>query len=226
MTYPLAKFSPGHWLAADAAERDAIGSREGLRVANFCTTEDDGTRSQCASVDGLDASTWTATDTLDSVTDRGATTTNSITVDDLDVSGDATIDGTLLLGLEFTQEGGTPGNGDTVVAQLQTGTTNNDDTLIWGVELDDNTAMLVELNIEGLETDGSQRAGYKKVALFYRNGGAAVMQGGETNLFEEESDVGWNAFLSPLANFAAGFVNGNIGDNVTWKGTVRFTVIS
>jgi len=58
MTFPSGKTHGDTWIAADAAERDAIGSNESLRVGDICVLNSDGTRHQCVSVDGGDSSTW------------------------------------------------------------------------------------------------------------------------------------------------------------------------
>jgi hypothetical protein len=60
VTFPTRKLDPINWIAADDTARDVIGSDEGLRVGDFCMLESDGSRYQCASVDGADASSWAA----------------------------------------------------------------------------------------------------------------------------------------------------------------------
>jgi predicted secreted protein len=62
MTFPTGKLDPVSWLAADATERDAIGSSDGLRVGDQCRVlhaSIAGSWWRCTSVDGANSSTWT-----------------------------------------------------------------------------------------------------------------------------------------------------------------------
>lgn len=80
MTRPQSKPHARGWWATDAAERDAIGSNDGLDPGDVVFQLSDNTFHRCTSVDGGDASTWVdaggATPTLSAVLGEGDVTDN------------------------------------------------------------------------------------------------------------------------------------------------------
>jgi len=58
MTFPSGRLTDGTWLVANDAERDAIGSDDGLQADQRCFNLTNKRHESCVSVDGAAASTW------------------------------------------------------------------------------------------------------------------------------------------------------------------------
>ncbi len=72
MTMPLGRHPNGTWIAADIAERDAIGLREAARPDDLCVIPGNDAIYRALTVPGLDTSTWTEGDwTMNSLTLSG-----------------------------------------------------------------------------------------------------------------------------------------------------------
>lgn len=121
MTFPKAKVA-GLWICTDSAQRDAIGSEEGLQVDDLCIKLDNRTYHIATSVDGPNASTWIQVNTeFEDVMVHGQSGNVSITANP---AGD----------IIFTPNGGSSTNVTQATAALnQSGQT--DDAVIAGQPL-------------------------------------------------------------------------------------------
>ena len=74
-------------------------------------------------------------------------------------------------------------------------------TTIWSDEIPDNTSWTVEFQVLGRATaGGAARAVYRKIGLFYREGGAAVQEGATTTVSAITSIGGFLASLGVSGN--------------------------
>lgn len=105
--------------------------------------------------------------------------------------------------------------------QTTTGSNSNGPVL----ELPDNSAVLVKSRVVGVKSDGSDRAGYERTAVIYRDGGGATIQGSVGAPFTEESNATWNSTIIVGSNQFAPQVAGDTSTTVNWRGILEVVSI-
>lgn len=105
----------------------------------------------------------------------------------------------------------------------QTTTTDNSLTTLMSIALDDNHVYSMDLSVVGAETGGTNRAYYKRTALFYREGGTATLQGTVDATYDNETNGNWNATLAAVSNSVQVQVQGDTGETVYWNAVVRLS---
>lgn len=72
------------------------------------------------------------------------------------------------------------------------------------------------------QSDGSQRAWYRKAALFYRQGGDATQEGGSYNIGTIESAGAWDIGFNALSGDARLVVAGAADTTIDWQFTLSY----
>lgn len=101
-------------------------------------------------------------------------------------------------------------------------TTDDTQTTIDEFTLNDDATYLVQVNITGIEDDGSDRCGVIKTAVCYRDGGSAIIEGNVALTIEEYSDSNWDADITVSGNNVRASVTGSIGETINWKCSMQF----
>ena len=96
-------------------------------------------------------------------------------------------------------------------------TANADEAVAIQAALPDNVVGYMEAEIMGMESDGSDRSGYKLAGVFYRDGAGAVQQGTTTVILSEESDAATNATLDVASNDMEVSVFGIAAETWNWS---------
>ena len=95
-------------------------------------------------------------------------------------------------------------------------------TVIDSFTLDDNETYMVQINVVGTKSDGSDRAGAIKSAVLYRDGGSATIQGVVASMLEEYSDSNWDINITVSGNDVRAVVTGLAATTVNWKCSMQF----
>lgn len=110
------------------------------------------------------------------------------------------------------------GSMDSVISTSTTATTKT----IWNLTLSDESSLWIEAFITGKKRDSSDRAGYLRRILVYRDGGVATIQGAEVDVETIESNVSWNVGFSVSGNDVQLDVLGIAGTNIDWRASMRY----
>lgn len=105
-------------------------------------------------------------------------------------------------------------------------TTDNTDTTIDTIAMDTNTAVFVETHIVAIQDDGSNRAGYVRRALAYREAAAADLQGPVETTTTRESSAQWDATIGVNGNDLEILVKGQAGTTIKWRSETWVSEIS
>lgn len=95
-------------------------------------------------------------------------------------------------------------------------TTDDTETTVDSVPLEDNSVVLLNIRVIAVESDGSDRGAYIKTATAYRDGGGAIIQGSVVAQHEEVSDSNWIVDIDASGNDARVRVTGSIGETINW----------
>jgi len=102
-------------------------------------------------------------------------------------------------------------------------TTDDTQTTIDSFTLDDEETYMVQINVVGTKSDGSDRAGSIKSALLYRDGGGvATIQGVEGVTLEEYSDSNWDISITVSGNDVRASVTGVAATTINWTCSLQF----
>jgi len=116
---------------------------------------------------------------------------------------------------------------DLNVRTCETLTTTTDSwTTIVTYTMTDDTVIHLTADVVGRRTDDSDRAGYSRRGIFYRNGAGAMQQGVTDTYFTEESHGPYNCKLEVSGNDVLVQVKGDTGHTVNWKACYRVTEVS
>jgi len=86
----------------------------------------------------------------------------------------------------------------------------------------DETSYVIEATVSGKKSDTSQRAEYKIIGLFYRDGaGNATQQGATTVLSSIESDAAWDCVFDVSSTLARIRVTGAAATTVDWDADIK-----
>ncbi len=101
-------------------------------------------------------------------------------------------------------------------------TTDDTQTTIDSFTLDDEETYMVQINVVGTKSDGSDRCGVIKSACLYRDGGVATIEGVEGVTLEEYSDSNWDVSITVSSNDVRASVTGLAATTVNWKCSMQF----
>lgn len=102
-------------------------------------------------------------------------------------------------------------------------TTDETQTVITSATLLDESIYTFQVDVVGIQNDGSNRASYRIMHTFYRTGGGdATTQGTATLLHAEESDVNWDVELTPNGNDVEINVTGAAGVTINWVCLLKY----
>ncbi len=124
-------------------------------------------------------------------------------------------------------KGGTYALLDDAFTEATITTTDNVLTTIATIPIALNTAIKVSASYSAMRTDVTgDRAGYDRIAMMFRDGGAAARQGSTTTPFTRESTAAYNAQINPSSNDAVIQVQGQTGHTINWKVKYMLTEVS
>ena len=95
-------------------------------------------------------------------------------------------------------------------------TTDATSTTIIPVTLETNSVYGIEFSVVGRQSDGSNRAYYRRSAAVYRNGAGAVIQGTIDDKVTKESNTSWNATIVVSGNDVQLRVVGDAATTINW----------
>ncbi len=102
-------------------------------------------------------------------------------------------------------------------------TTDDTATVIDSFTLDDEETYMVQINVVGTKSDGSERCGVIKQAVLYRDGGGvATLQGNVSITLEEYSDSNWDVDITVSSNDVQASVTGLAATTINWKCSMQF----
>lgn len=110
------------------------------------------------------------------------------------------------------------GDMDSVVATTTSVATKS----IWKLEIPDESAFWIEAFVLGKKADSSDRAGYLRRILVYRDGAGATIQGTESSVETIESNASWNVGFSVSGNDVQLDVLGVAGTDIDWRASLRY----
>lgn len=101
-------------------------------------------------------------------------------------------------------------------------TTDATATVIDSFTLDDEETYMVQINIVGTKSDGSDRCGVIKSACIYRDGGSATIQGSVPGMLESFSNGAWSVDITVSGNDVRAVVTGVAATTINWKCSMQF----
>lgn len=105
-------------------------------------------------------------------------------------------------------------------------TTDATESTLWIKWLEDETVYLIETQVIGQKSDGSQRAMYWRRVLIYRDaGGNTFIQGavqGNTIIPDVESDASWDCDIDVVGENVRLRVTGAAATTVIWNSITRY----
>lgn len=106
-------------------------------------------------------------------------------------------------------------------------TTDATQTVLYSVALPDTSDTMFEVRVVGRDTAGTERAVYGKVALVYREGGGATIQGSIQDIFPDiETSAGLDATITVSGNNVRVSVTGLAATTINWAATIRYQSVS
>jgi len=164
------------------------------------------------------------------LTESSVLLTNNTTLCGLDVivdgGPDVGVTGTSIIALRAKAHVDFPGSGDAqTTAAIQT--TDAVQTTLFQFTLLDTTAYRFEAEVVARSTDGVHRALYGKIALVYREGGGATIQGAVLNLHTDvETSAGLDATWTVSGNIVRLSVTGLALTDINWVSSVKFQAVA
>ena len=104
-------------------------------------------------------------------------------------------------------------------------TTDATTTLIDSITLEDNTAVLIRIQVIAMESDGSDRNVYIKAQGAYRDGGNATLQGSFTDIHLAVSDSNWLLAYAVSGNDVQVNVTGSVAQTINWICVMQYMEI-
>ena len=101
-------------------------------------------------------------------------------------------------------------------------TTDATQTVVDSFTLDDETCCLVRITVVATESGGGNRAATEQIALVYRDGGAATVEGAVVIIFEEYSNGSWAVNITVSSNDVRVSVTGVAATTINWKCAMQF----
>ncbi len=101
-------------------------------------------------------------------------------------------------------------------------TTDATQTVIDSFTLDDDTCCLVRVTVVATESGGGNRGATEQIALVYRDGGGATLEGGAVIVFEEYSNGSWAVDITVSSNDVRVSVTGVAATTIAWKCAMQF----
>lgn len=101
-------------------------------------------------------------------------------------------------------------------------TTDATQTILDSFTLADDTCCLVRVTLVATEDGGGNRGGTEKIALVYRNGGGATIEGSVVIVFEEFSNGSWAFDITVSGDDVRTMVTGVAATTITWKCAMQF----
>lgn len=164
------------------------------------------------------------------LTESSVLLTNNTTLCGLDVyvdgGPDVGVTGTSIIALRAKAHVDFPGSGDAqTTAAIQT--TDAVQTTLFQFTLLDTTAYRFEAEVVARSTDGAHRALYGKIALVYREGGGATIQGAVLNLHTDiETSAGLDATWTVSGNIVRLSVTGLALTDINWVSSIKFQAVA
>lgn len=101
-------------------------------------------------------------------------------------------------------------------------TTDDTQTILDSFTVDDGTSCLIRITVVATEDGGGNRAATELMALVYRDGGDATIEGAVAILFEEFSNGSWAFDITVSGNDVRATVTGVAATTITWKCAMQF----
>lgn len=106
-------------------------------------------------------------------------------------------------------------------------TTDATQTHVFTLALPDTSDTWIEAEIAGRDTAGVERALYGKIALVYREGGGATLQGAVQDIHADvETSAGLDATITVSANDVRVSVTGLAATTINWVATIKYQTVS
>lgn len=110
---------------------------------------------------------------------------------------------------------------DSYVAEVAT--TDATPTLLWSLDLDDNTVYRFRVDVAARCTSAAGRGTYTREFQVYREAaGVATLGGGgvTASVADDESDAAWDVNVIVSSNAVQVYVTGAAATNITWDGAI------
>ncbi len=95
----------------------------------------------------------------------------------------------------------------------------------FSVPIEQNSAVKIEFSAIGRVSDGSARAGFKRIGLFYRENSNVQIQRFWQTEFTEKSDPGFNVSYTMGVNEVTMYVKSSTGAETYWTGHVKIEAV-
>lgn len=106
-------------------------------------------------------------------------------------------------------------------------TTDATQTTLFTLAVPDTTDVQIEARVVARDTAGTERALYGKVALVYREGGGATIQGSVQDVFADvETSAGIDATFTVSGNNVLLSVTGLAATTINWAATITYQMVS
>lgn len=106
-------------------------------------------------------------------------------------------------------------------------TTDTTQTTLFALTLADTTAAWLSFEVIGRDAAGTERAVYGKIALVYRQGGGATIQGAVQDVHADvETSAGLDATVTVNSNDVRVSVTGLAATTINWVGTIKYQVVA
>ena len=101
-------------------------------------------------------------------------------------------------------------------------TTDATPTVIDSFTLEDGHSCIVVITVVATESGGGNRGATQKMALIYRDGGGATIQGAVEDVFSRGSNGSWALDITVSGNDVNTTVTGIAATTITWKSSTQF----
>ncbi len=101
-------------------------------------------------------------------------------------------------------------------------TTDDTQTTIDSFTLDDEETYMVQINVVGTKSDGSDRAGAIKTGVLFRDGGNATIEDVIATTIDVKSDSNWAIDITVSGNDVRASVTGLAATTVNWRCSMQF----
>lgn len=95
----------------------------------------------------------------------------------------------------------------------------------FSIPIEQNTAVKIEFTAVGRASDGSGRAAFKRIGLFYREASNVQIQRFWQTAFTEKSDPNFNVSYSMGVNEVTMYVKSSVGLETYWTGHVKIEAV-
>jgi len=129
------------------------------------------------------------------------------------------VSGILNVSIDTTNDSNSKTTVNDVVRNVQT--TDATPTTIYSYTATDEAVTMVDAAITGITSDGSVVAGYKRGALFKRDGGVLSQIGSTVSNYTEEESAAWDVGLSASGTSILVTVTGENATTIQWQAVIR-----